>query len=90
MSLTFRSRTTRDELIDFLESEYAVGSGIPVHLYSVINATLVHYNKTLAITDNDRGVIFLEEQRSFKSYGNGNPLALMRTLNQCGVGLHIA
>lgn len=89
MSLTYDSDTDRDELIEFLESEYKVGSGIPVHLYSVVNATIDCYNKMLAVTDNVRGVIFLEEPFSFKSYGNDDPLPLLRTLNQCGVGLRI-
>lgn len=89
MSLTFTSRATRDELVEFLESEYRIDSGIPAHLYSVVNSMMGIYDRVLAITDNDRGTIFLEEPRSFKSYGNGNPLALMRTLNQCAVGLRI-
>ena len=87
MSLTFESDTHRDELIEFLAAEYQSNTGIPVHLYSVVNATFSSYNKSLAITDGATGTIFLEDEHNFKSYGNSNPIPLMCTLNQCGGGL---
>ena len=87
MSLTFNSKTSRDDLVDFLESEYHIDSGIPVHLYSVINAKLEWFNKSLAITDGDKATMFLEDDHTFKSYGFCGTMKLLSTLNQCGVGL---
>ena len=87
MSLTFKSQTNRDDLVEFLNAEYRADTGIPVHLYSVVNAHLNWYDRSLAITDNDIGTMFLEDHHTFKSYGNGNPMGLLRTLNQCNAGL---
>ena len=87
MSLTFKSNATRGELVNFLAGEYKKDTGIPVHLYSVVNAIMAHYNRSLAITDNKCGTMFLEEQRTFKSYGSGNPSGLCHTLKLCRVNL---
>jgi hypothetical protein len=87
MSITFTSRTTRNKLVAFLSSEYQKDTRIPVHLFSVVNADFTCFNRSLAITDNDHGTIFLEESKSFKSYGSGNPFKLVKVLNQCNVGI---
>lgn len=88
MSFTFESESHRDELVGFLASEYEMNTGIPAHVYSVVNATFSSFNKSLAITDGGIGTIFLEDEYEFKSYGNGDPFPLVRMLNQCNVGLH--
>lgn len=87
MSLTFKANVSRKQLVEFLATEYAKGTGIPVHVYSVVNATFSCYNKMLAITDNKEGTIFLEENKLFKSYGGGNPFGLVNTLKRCGANL---
>lgn len=87
MSLTFKSDVDEQELVDFLQSEYEKGTGIPVHLYSVVNAAISGYDRTLAVTDNKIGVLFFEGNGVFKSYGSGNPFPLVRTLNGCGADL---
>ena len=87
MSLTFSSHANRTQLAGFLAAEYKKDTGIPIHLFSVVNATFEHYNKMLAITDNCNGTIFLEEPKRFKSYGSGDPTKMVKVLNRCSVGL---
>ena len=90
MSLTYRCEAPRDDLVEFLLDEHRKGTGIPVHPYSVVNATFEFFNKSLAITDSDgKGVVFLEDTHQFKSYGCGDPLPLLRALNRCNAGISI-
>ena len=89
MSLEFYTPIERDELVEFLAAEYEADTGIPVHLYSVVNARMSEFNGMLAITDNKQGTMFLEEPHMFKSYGSGNPVPMMRVLNQCGMQLTV-
>lgn len=84
MSLTFKSTASAKQLIAFLESEYTIGSGIPVHLFSVVNATFSSYNRSLGITDG-AGTIFFESAKQWKSYGNGNPTKMISALACCNV-----
>lgn len=87
MSITFHSKASQDELVEFLADEYKHNTGIPVHLFSVVNATFKEYNRNLAIADNLKGVMFWEGQHVLKSYGFGNPMPLMNTLNRCRAGI---
>ena len=89
MSLTIKSKSTRKQLINFLASEYKKNTGIPVHLYSIVNATFSAYNKCAALTDNLGVTMILEESKLFKSYGQSNPVGLIKTLNSCNAGLTI-
>lgn len=85
MSMTFHMSVGEKQLVRFLEGEYEKGTGIPVHLYSVVRADMPGFNKMLAITDQDQGVLFMEGGRSLTAYGSGNPLGLLKTLRRCGV-----
>lgn len=86
MSIDWRLKNcTAKQVQAFLAEEYVKDTGIPVHLYSVVNATFSTYNRSLAITDNKEGALFFEGPRLMKSYGGGNPLGLLKTLGRCGV-----
>ena len=87
MSITFYSEASRTDLVQFLGAEYAGDTGIPVHLFSVVNATFDTYNGTYGVTDNAGGTLFLEEEHRFKSYGYSDPRGLIRTLNRCNAGI---
>lgn len=87
MSVTFESDTHRDDLIDFLFNEHLLNTGIPVHPYSVVNATFSSFNRMLAITDNAGGTLILEDEYEFKCYGVNNPIPMIRALNSCCVGI---
>jgi len=84
MSIEFKATNFDEEdLVEFLESEYVKDTNIPVHLYSVVNATIKSYNRSLAITDGNTGTLFMEGDGVFKAYGRGNPFPLVRTLEHC-------
>jgi hypothetical protein len=88
MSITFKSNVTAKQLINFLASEYQVGSNIPVHLFSVVNATFPSFNKMTGICD-DNCCIYLEQPKQFKCYGSSRPGNIMRALAQCRANLKI-
>ena len=84
MSLTVQTiGFTTKQLVNFLAEEYKKGTGIPVHVYSVVNASMSCYNKSLAITDGEQGTLFLEGSKVMKSYGTSNPVKLLRALHAC-------
>jgi hypothetical protein len=84
MSISFIAENfEKDDLVDFLEDEYAKGTGIPVHLYSVVNATMSEFNRSLAITDGKIGTLFITQDVHFTAYGNGDPFPLVNTLRRC-------
>lgn len=88
MSISFKTDVEEREFIEFLESEYVKGTGIPVHLFSVINAKMSGYNRSLAITDGDKGVLFMEGNGWYVAYGSGgNPFPMVNVLNRCGMQL---
>jgi hypothetical protein len=89
MSLTFASDVSRKRIVKFLKKEYEIGSDIPVHLYSIVNARFPAYNGMLAITDNQKGNIVLEDEHMFKAYGDNNPLQILAALNCCRIYITI-
>jgi hypothetical protein len=86
MSTEWTMNVEEDELVEFLASEYTRGSGIPVHLFCVINATFSGYNRSLGIT-NDFGTLFFQGNGVLTGYGNNNPIPLIRALERCGVNI---
>ena len=89
MSLTWKlNNCDQEEIIDFLAAEYVKDSGIPVHLYSIVNATFASYNGALAITDNLKGTMVFESRRILKSYVDNDPIPIVRALRRCRVDIN--
>lgn len=88
MSISWKLRNCdQDDLVEFLAEEYAKDSGIPVHLYSIVNATFTFYNGGLALTDNIKGTLIFEGQQLLTSYGDNDPLPMVRALSRCEVNI---
>lgn len=85
MSIEWRLvNCTAKQLQEFIAEESVKDTGLPVHLFSVVNATFSEYNRNLGITDG-KGTLFFEGSKLMKSYGNGNPLPMLRALAKCNV-----
>lgn len=84
MSLTYSTNVNADELLDFLLDEHAKGTGIPVHPFSVVNATMSSFNGSLGITDGS-GTLFVDDGQ-LTAYGIGNHHdGMLRALRRCAV-----
>jgi len=84
MSLSYSTNVDANELIEFLLDEHRIGTGIPVHPFSVVNATLTEYNGTYGITDGN-GTLFVSNEH-MDAYGcNNNHDAMMKALRRCDV-----
>ena len=56
-----------------------------MHLFSVVNATISAYNRSLGITDG-AGTLFFEGPRLLKGYGyNNQPNEMLTALTRCAV-----
>jgi len=87
MSLTYETNVLAQELEEFLLSEHALGTGIPVHPFSVVNATMTMFNRTLGITNSDdTGTLFVADNE-MTAYGCGtnNYDDMLKALRGCGV-----
>lgn len=88
MSLEYRTDVDTDELIEFLLDEHTKGTGIPVHPFSVVNASMPAYNGTLGIT-NGFGTLFVSDCK-LMAYGYENKHGAMLTaLKRCGVSINL-
>ena len=84
MSLSYRTNVLADELIEFLLDEHTKGTGIPVHPFSVVNATMPSFNRSYGITDS-RGTLFIEDD-AMTAYGYDNDHgAMLSALRRCNV-----
>lgn len=86
MSLTIKSSHSKKDLVPFLASEYRKNTGVPVHLYSIVNAEFSSYNRCLGATDGV-GTIIFESEKVWKCYGKNDPTKMMRALKLCGLKL---
>lgn len=86
MSQTIEIDCDAEELFEHVLNEHVLGTGIPVHPYSVINATMSSYNRCHAFTDSEgKGVLFIEADDMLKSYGCSDNSVLLRAFRICGV-----
>lgn len=87
MSLTYSTNVDADELIEFLLDEHTKSTSIPVHPFSVVNASMSEYNKTPGITDG-AGTLFVSDKR-LTAYGyNNEHRAILSALRRCAVNIH--
>lgn len=84
MSITYTTNVEADVLLDFLLDQHVKDTGIPVHPFSVVNATMETYNRTLGITDGN-GTLFVEDGY-FNAFGYENKYdAMLTALRRCNV-----
>lgn len=86
MSQTIEIDCDAAELFEFVLNEHRIGTGIPVHPFSVVNATMSSYNRCPAFIDPEgKGVLFIEADDILKSYGGSDNSTLLRAFRACNV-----
>ena len=86
MSFDYQTDVDADELVEFLLDEHTKGTGIPVHPFSVVNASMSAYNGTYGIT-NGTGTLFVADER-LSAYGvNNQHNGMLTALRRCGVSI---
>lgn len=76
---------TNKQLVAFVLAEHEKGTGLPVHPFSVVNASMPHYNRSLGLTTGE-GTVFCEGRNMLSAYGCANEWpTLLKHLRVCNV-----